>query len=129
MELDEATLNAQFERVKDIGEQNDAEDEEALRTALVESLSTEETEAWNAILDRELGKFASGEEYDFVKDMRRSYAEGLSTSEAYKIFKTIPDHAFWDIKKPLINNEENVPVNPYNAARSPYNHDFFDTRG
>ena len=37
-------------------------------------VSEEEAEEWNAILDRELGKFAAGEEYDFVKDLRQSYA-------------------------------------------------------
>lgn len=57
-------------------------------------------EDWNAILDRELGKFAPNEEYDYVKDLRKSYATGLATTEAQKIFKTIPDHVFWDIKKP-----------------------------
>ena len=34
--MDEATLKQQYERVKDIGEQVDAEDEETLRTNLVE---------------------------------------------------------------------------------------------
>ena len=53
------------------------------------------------MLDRELGKFAKGEKYEFVKDLRKSYSQGLASSEAEKIFKTIPAHVFYDIKKPL----------------------------
>ena len=76
IEMDEATLRDQYELVKDVGEQVDIEDEdqEALREALVNQISMEQVEAWNAILDRELGKFAAGEEYDFVKDLRQSYS-------------------------------------------------------
>ena len=90
-------------------------------------MSEEEMERYHAVLDRELGKFAPGEEYSYVKDMSKAYAKGLATSEAEKIFKTIPDHVFWDIKKPLVA-EERVNRNPYNPARNYPNHDFFDTR-
>jgi len=128
-ELEQASSRENFEKVKDLGEAFEAteEDGEAIRTALLDSIPEDELERWNAILDRELGKFKPGEEYDYATDMRRSFAKGLSTPEAYKILKTIPDHVFWDIKKPL-NMEEKEPHNKYNMARNYPNHDFFDTR-
>ena len=76
---------------------------------------------------RELDIFKAGEDYDFVKDLREGFADGLRESAADKIFKTIPDHAFWDIKKP-IHEDPDTLQNPYNPARKyPYD-SFFDMR-
>ena len=77
------------------------DDQESLRTAFMQSMSEEQFEEFSDVLDRELRKFEKGEKYEYVKDLRRSYAAGLASSEAEKILKTIPAHAFWDIKKPL----------------------------
>ena len=62
--------------------------------------------------------------------MRKSYAEGLSSSEAAKIFKTLPDHVFWDIKKPRSKDldDDEMFANPYNPARADPTRDFFDAR-
>lgn len=46
---------------------------------------------------------------------------------AIKILDTIPDHYFWDIKKP-INSEGDTLLNPYNPARKVPGEDFFDIR-
>jgi len=58
-------------------------------------------EEWDEILSREFNTFQKGEEYDYVKDLRRTYDEGLATSSYRKIFDKLPEHVFWDIKKPL----------------------------
>lgn len=74
---------------------------------------------WNSYLDKELSIFKEGEKYDYVKDLQNAYQDGLKTPLAMKIFKTIPDHVFWDIKKPL-HAELQVHLNPYNPARKVY---------
>ena len=72
--------------------------------------------------------FKAGEKYDYVKDMKNAHSEGLKTSTANKILKTIPDHAFWDIKKPYKDALVSTVTNPWNPARR-YQHDsFFDQR-
>jgi len=71
---------------------------------------------WSAIISKEFNVFQEGEKYDYVKDMRHAYSEGLSKSLSEKIFETIPDYVFWDIKKP-INMEQNYHIHRYNPAR------------
>lgn len=56
---------------------------------------------WNVYLDQELSVFKNGQKYDYVKDMQDGFSKGLATSTALKIFRTIPAHVFWDIKKPI----------------------------
>jgi hypothetical protein len=46
---------------------------------------------------------------------------------ADKIFDTLPDHVFWDIKKPR-NVDKEIPVNPYNPFREYPFRDFFEFR-
>lgn len=85
------------------------------------------TEEWDEILAREFDTFKKGEKYDYVTDLRRTFDQGLSTSSYEKVFRKLPEHVFWDIKKPLTKGEEYY-VNPYNAARAyPFN-SFFDMR-
>jgi len=51
----------------------------------------------------------------------------MKTSTQQKIFSTIPDHYFWDIKTPLEKPTERI-FNSYNPfRRSPYE-SFFDMR-
>lgn len=58
-------------------------------------------DAWNQILGEELGVFKYDEEYSFTTDLRRNFDASLAESKQQKIFKTIPEHVFFDIKKPL----------------------------
>lgn len=82
----------------------------------------------NTFLDEQLAIFKAGEKYDYVKDMKNAHSEGISTSTAYKIFKTIPDHAFWDIKKPFRDDLVETVTNPWNPARRYQFDSFFDQR-
>lgn len=75
----------------------------------------------------ELDIFKVGEDYSFVKDLRDGFDEGLRSSAAEKIFATLPDHVFYDIKKPL-NHDCQIFMNNYNPARKYYNSHFFDMR-
>ena len=45
--------------------------------------------------------FNEDEEYSFVKDYRNAFEKSLATPLKDQIFDSIPEHAFWDIKKPL----------------------------
>jgi hypothetical protein len=56
------------------------------------------------VLDKEFSVFKNGAKYDFVTDLRDAFATGLERSSAEKIFDTIPDHVFWDIKLPQIED-------------------------
>lgn len=67
-----------------------------------EVLSQAGVDAIRAKMDAEFASFLNGEKYDYVKDMRKAYSEDLATPLSAKIFKTIPAHVFWDIKKPLV---------------------------
>lgn len=59
---------------------------------------------WNSIIADELGVFKKDEEYDYVTDLRRNFDDVLAETKFDKIFKTIPEHVFWDIKRPLHSN-------------------------
>lgn len=68
-----------------------------------------------------------GEEYSAAKDMQEAYYKSLSTSLIDQIYKTIPDHAFWDIKAPL--TEFTSPrINQYNPCKPTTTSNFFDHR-
>ena len=82
---------------------------------------------FNDVLDQELSVFKANESYDYVRDMKDAYSESLSKSAAHRIFETLPDHVFWDIKKPQVP-EEQKHMNPYNPFRKyPYS-TFFEMR-
>lgn len=99
-------LKEQYNKLASAGEvwEVDPEDEEAWRAAVYDDLVGEKTpfdvSAFDAVLDKELGVFQKGEKYDFVKDLKDAYKDSLKTPLEARIFQTIPDHAFWDIKKP-----------------------------
>lgn len=126
-QLDEERLRSEFERVNSqaiIEEEGDD-----LRVLLIEEATANDLDMdkWNDYLDKELSVFKSGEKYDYVKDLQDAYKEGLRKPLALKILDTIPDHVFWDIKKP-INKETEMKLNRYNPARKIANDDFFDFR-
>ena len=80
-DYDDDRLKAEYEKVKDVEASDiDDEDQDAMRLSLVAELG--EMESWDDILSRELGRFAKDEEYDYVTDMRRAYAQGLARSDA-----------------------------------------------
>ena len=63
-----------------------------------------------------------------MKDLRATFDEGVSTSTADKIFKKMPAHVFWDIKKPQTTEQHEYYMNPYNPARKYPFETFFDMR-
>jgi hypothetical protein len=67
----------------------------------LESNSPYSIDEFDKILDKEFSVFKDGEKYDFVKDMQLGFKNSLSKSKAQRIFETLPDHVFWDIKKPI----------------------------
>jgi hypothetical protein len=61
--------------------------------------------------------------------LRRQFDEKLAENKIDKIFKTIPAHVFFDIKKPLSKKlGMEVRMNQYNQTRQHYVSDFFDLR-
>lgn len=117
-------LNNQSSEVCEIGE--DEEDE--MRVSLLSEMENAgiSTEDFNDMLAKELDIF-NGDEYSFTKDLREGFDAGLATSTADKIFDTLPDHVFWDIKRPLNEDPESY-WNKYNNARAPAGTNFFEMR-
>lgn len=84
---------------------------------------------WNEIIAEEIGVFKRDEEYDYVTDLRRNFDHVLETSQLEKIFRTIPEHVFWDIKKPMYPHlKVNPRKNRSNPTRQPHIDEFFDGR-
>lgn len=110
----------------------DPEDEEAWNNILMDELIKHRTpfkiSDFNEVLDKELGTFKKDEKYDFVKDLKSAYQASLSTPLEAKIFKTIPSHKFWDIKKPLQDNTIYKRDNRYNPFRGREYSNFFEMR-
>jgi len=104
-ELNEARLRRMYEAYSNQEPIDGAldEDDDDLRVALMEELdiSNLPIDEWNDMLDRELSVFKGDEKYDYVKDIQDAFQVGLRTPLAAKILKTIPAHAFMDIKKPV----------------------------
>lgn len=101
-----------------------------LRVLFLEEMQKDEAideNRWNEIIDKELSIFKEGEKYDYVRDMRSAYAPALEKSLYDKIFETLPDHVFWDIKTP-INQELDHHVHRYNPARPLAETSFFQMR-
>ena len=108
----------------------DASDE--IRIAMVRDRDAEadiERDTLRDKMDAEFELFLKGEKYDFVTDLRKSFDEELSTSLESKILKTIPEHVFWDIKKPLFDHSsEWYYDNKINPARKSGRNNFFTMR-
>jgi len=122
----EEILRKEFEKVmnenSDVWEMDES-DETDMRVQIFEALHSQpnyagfDVDDFYAVLDEEFSVFKEGEEeYDFVTDLHKAYDDDLSLSTAAKIFRTIPDHVFWDIKKPL-KPEEQIVSNPYHPGR------------
>lgn len=128
-ELNEDKLRATFAKLRDV-EAMDAEDEADVRIAMYDAMESSgvDMEEWDKILAREFDTFKEGEKYEYVTDLRRTFDQGVSTSTADKIFKKLPHHVFWDIKKPLANGNKDYHLNPYNPARKYPFETFFDMR-
>lgn len=71
---------------------------------LVKQLQGGETEfdvnEFQNMAAKTLGAFLEGEKYDFTRDLTDAYKSSMQTTTEEKIFNTIPDHVFWDIKTP-----------------------------
>lgn len=131
---DDEVLKEEYDKIKSRNEvwDIDEEDEDAWRIALVEELETERVgpfkkEDFDAVLDKELAIFNKGEKYDYVKDLKEAYKVSLATSTEQKIFATIPDHHFWDIKKPQ-QAAVMIKKNRYNPFRGAEFDNFFEMR-
>lgn len=130
--VDEESLRKAYENARDKNSlAHDGEDDEEYRLQLMRDLQADSVslEAWNQILGDELGVFKHDEAYDYATDLRRNFDASLAESKQQKIFKTIPDHVFWDIKKPLKRHLDRVvKTNDINPTREHYARDFFDLR-
>ena len=60
-------------------------------------------------------------------DLKDAYKHTLKKSLEDKIFDTIPDHYFWDIKKPQQKPHHNY-MNRYNGFRGKEFNNFFEMR-
>jgi hypothetical protein len=95
---------------------------------LEEGVAGFKIEDFHTALDKELGIFNKDEKYSFVKDLKDAHASALKTSTEEKIFETIPDHVFWDIKKPQNQRDQILPKNRYNPFRGKEYDNFFEMR-
>ena len=102
----EEVLRAQYEKFNSAAEvwDVDEQDEDAFRLAMLQELEEGKSgfkiDDFAAILDKELAVFQKDEKYDYVKDLKDAYRISLSQTTEQRIFSTLPDHVFWDIKKP-----------------------------
>lgn len=126
----EEVLKAQYEKLKSASEvwDVDADDEDAFRLAMLQELeegsSVFKIDDFAAILDKELAVFQQGEKYDFVKDLKEAYRNSLAQTKEDRIFATLPDHVFWDIKKPQQKGHL-LRKNRYNPFRGKEFENFF----
>ncbi len=127
--LQEDKLRESFDRLKSLGA-IEGDDENEVRAAMFDQMEAAgfDVEEWDKILAREFNTFQEGEKYDYVTDLRRTFDESVSTSTAAKIFKKIPKHVFYDIKKPQTGTDKEYYLNPYNTARKYPYETFFDMR-
>lgn len=129
----EDKLRAQYEAFKGKNEawDMDEEEEESFRMAMLQELEENTTifkaDDFEKILTKEFGVFKEGEKYDYVKDLKEAYKNSLKTTTEDKILATIPDHVFWDIKKPL-TKKSIIPKNRYNTFRGREYDNFFEMR-
>ena len=81
----------------------DDEDAEAVRLGLMDELQNGATpfdvKDFENVLNKELNVFKE-EKYDYVRDLKDAYSRSLKTTREERIFATLPDHVFWDIKTP-----------------------------
>lgn len=128
--LDESIMRGEFDRANKYEPLPQEEwDISTLRMALYDELRENTTVAdeWDQILIREFSAIKGNKKYSAVEDMSNAFAHGSKTSTFMKMLRTVPEHAFWDIKKPLVP-EVDYHMNPYNPARQVPFSSFFDAR-
>ena len=128
----EEAMRAEYEELKEYKLENHGGLLESdYRVELFEKLENDATtfdqKDFAEVFDREMSIFKKDERYDYVKDMRDCYKDSLSKSTEAKIFETIPDHFFWDIKKPQ-RKSVIIPKNRYNPFRGREYKNFFEIR-
>ena len=129
----EEKLRAEFERLKSSNSSSlevSEDDANELRIALLQEMeqnSPFSLDEFNEILDKEFSVFKNGDNYSYVKDIRDAFSGSLERSASERILDTIPDHVFWDIKKPQLKEEQRF-MNPYNSFRKYHVSSFFDSR-
>lgn len=102
---DESIMRAAYEKAKEKNDvwDFDEEDEDAYRLAIMSELADDSNaislDKFDEVFDKELGAFLKNK-YDYIRDMKDAYKNSLNTNAEQRIFKTIPDHVFWDIKTP-----------------------------
>lgn len=126
----EKFLREEYEKLKNADQQWEISEEEehAIRIALINDLHKNQPDLldhFEEVLEQEFAVFKKGEKYSFVKDLRSAYQKQLATPLADRIFDTIPEHVFWDIKTPL-KAQLDIPVNPYNPFREYPFQNFFE---
>lgn len=107
------------------------EDEDAIRLKLLDQLEQDAPytmDEFQDVLEKEFSVFKTGEKYDYVKDMHEAFDEDLAMPLSQKIIRSMPDHVFYDIKKPLRGTEFEKVKNPYNPARQFPFSSFFEYR-
>lgn len=125
---DTERLRAEHTYSKEKGESWELdEDEDKARIQLVKELEENiqgySIKEWEDVIAKELGIFKE-DDYNFAKDLKHAYHRSLKTTTEQKIFDSIPDHYFWDIKasqftKPYIRK------NRYNPYRGREHESFF----
>lgn len=104
--LSEDRLRAQYEKLKSSIEtplEGDEENFDEIRIAMLsemEEISPFSLDEFNDVLDKEFSVFKDGQKYSYIQDMKDAFKTGLAKSTSEKIFDTIPEHVFWDIKTP-----------------------------
>lgn len=130
---DDEALKAEYERMLTKSEvwEVEEDDEDAFRLNLMQELEEDtagfKVKDFEAVLDKEFGIFAKGESYNYVKDIKEAYKDSLKTTTEDKIFNTLPEHVFWDIKKPLVKPDL-IMKNRYNPFRGREYGSFFEMR-
>jgi hypothetical protein len=110
------------------GQEITPELEQEIKALLIKELAGPYTpDELNALMDKHISVFKEGQKYDFSEDLKSAFSKTLSKSLAEQILETVPEHAFWDIKKPRTTEEDKI-MNPYNPFRKYPFESFFDMR-
>ena len=117
-DLRDGVSRERFDKLDSGVETSDIEDEDEMRVQLLTEMEDVgiDAEAMEQAMIDELAIFKDGSKYSFVHDLREGFDDGLRVSAADKIFDTLPDHVFYDIKKPAVQYAE-IHRNKYNPAR------------
>lgn len=125
----EAKLRREFENIKENNNVWEV-DEENLKVEILKNLEEQNTgfdvEHFRQVVHDELSVFAN-KKYNFAEDLKKGYHRSLRTTTEQKIFDSIPDWVFWDIKTPMVKRPF-IRRNKYNPFRGREYENFFDMR-